>query len=187
MTEQRPTTRRDVLRHGAVVTGAAALAAAPATAYAAAKPAKQPAAKVGFVLSHEQFRTQSLVSWASQAEAVGFSHVWTSDHLQPWEDVQGHSMHPWITHGIISHTTSRISFGTGVTCPTYRHHPSEVAQAFASLGILAPGRVFLGVGTGEALNEQAGTGSFGPYAERAARTRSTSSSSTTCRRSRSRS
>ncbi|RKS73974.1 TAT-translocated FGD2 family F420-dependent dehydrogenase [Motilibacter peucedani] len=171
MPDARTTTRRAVLRSGAAVTGAAALgAAAPATAQAAPEPPRpRVTAKVGFVLSHEQFRTQSLVSWASQAEAVGFSHVWTSDHLQPWEDVQGHSMHPWITHGIISHTTSRVHFGTGVTCPTYRHHPSEVAQAFASLGILAPGRVFLGVGTGEALNEQAGTGSFGPYAERAAR------------------
>ena len=78
-------------------------------------------------------------------------------------------MHPWITQGLLSQATRRATFGTGVTCPTYRHHPSEVAQAWASLGILAPGRVFLGVGTGEALNERAATGQFGAYEERAER------------------
>ncbi|MEV6866323.1 LLM class flavin-dependent oxidoreductase [Streptosporangium subroseum] len=62
--------------------------------------------------------------------------------------------------------TSHVTYGTGVTCPLYRHHPSQVAQAFASLGILTPGRVFLGVGTGEALNEQASTGRYDRYPER---------------------
>ncbi|MGI4893925.1 MAG: TIGR03557 family F420-dependent LLM class oxidoreductase [Janthinobacterium lividum] len=124
---------------------------------------------VGFVLSHEQFRTPDLVRWGSQAERAGFDYLWTSDHIQPWQDNQQHSMHPWITQGLLSQATHRATFGTGVTCPTYRHHPSEVAQAWASLGILAPGRVFLGVGTGEALNEKASTGEFGPYEERAAR------------------
>jgi TAT-translocated FGD2 family F420-dependent dehydrogenase len=121
---------------------------------------------VGFVLSHEQFRTTDLVGFAEQAERAGFGYVWASDHLQPWQDNEGHSMSPWLTLALVSQRTQRITLGSGVTCPSYRHHPSEVAQAFASLGILAPSRVFLGVGSGEAVNELAGTGQYGRYRER---------------------
>ncbi|OMC43829.1 F420-dependent hydroxymycolic acid dehydrogenase [Mycobacterium sp. IS-1264] len=126
-----------------------------------------PAGKgVGFVLSHEQFRTDRLVAQARAAEDAGFRYVWASDHIQPWQDSEGHSMFPWLTLALVGANTSRVSFGTGVTCPTYRYHPATVAQAFASLAILNPGRVFLGVGTGERLNEQATTNVFGKYAER---------------------
>lgn len=121
---------------------------------------------VGFVLSHEQFRTDQLVAQAQAAERAGFQYVWASDHLQPWQDNQGHSMFPWLTLALVGNSTSAISFGTGVTCPTYRYHPATVAQAFASLAILSPGRVFLGVGTGERLNEQAATNTYGNYVER---------------------
>jgi len=121
---------------------------------------------VGFVLSHEQFRTAELVNQAEAAECAGFRYLWASDHLQPWQDNEGHSMFPWITLALVGQRTSRITFGTGVTCPIYRYHPATVAQAFASLAILSPGRVFLGVGTGERLNEQAATTQFGPYQER---------------------
>lgn len=121
---------------------------------------------VGFVLSHEQFRTDRLVAQAQAAEEAGFHHVWASDHIQPWQDNQGHSMFPWLTLALVGSATSRISFGTGVTCPTYRYHPATVAHAFASLAILNPGRVFLGVGTGERLNEQATTNAYGDYTER---------------------
>lgn len=121
---------------------------------------------VGFILSHEQFRTDQLVRQAQAAEQAGFQYVWASDHIQPWQDNEGHSMFPWLTLALVGHSTSRVSFGTGVTCPTYRYHPATVAQAFASLTILSPGRVFLGVGTGERLNEQATTNSYGNYAER---------------------
>ncbi|MFC7645692.1 LLM class flavin-dependent oxidoreductase [Streptosporangium lutulentum] len=123
-------------------------------------------ARVGFVLGHEQFRTPALVSFAERADRAGFTHVWASDHSHPWQDNEGHAMFPWITLALVGDHTSRVTYGTGVTCPLYRHHPSQVAQAFASLGILTPGRVFLGVGTGEALNEQATTGSYGRYPER---------------------
>ncbi|MDQ0377315.1 F420-dependent hydroxymycolic acid dehydrogenase [Amycolatopsis thermophila] len=123
-------------------------------------------APVGLVLSHEQFPTARLLDFARQAEDAGFSFVWASDHLQPWQDDQGHSMFPWLTLALVGERTRRLAFGSGVTCPSYRHHPSEVAQAFASLELLAPGRTFLGVGTGEAVNEQAGTGQYGRYAER---------------------
>ncbi|MCV7099545.1 F420-dependent hydroxymycolic acid dehydrogenase [Mycobacterium palustre] len=126
-----------------------------------------PAARgVGVVLSHEQFRTDRLVAQAQAAEQAGFQYVWASDHIQPWQDNEGHSMFPWLTLALVGNSTSRISFGTGVTCPTYRYHPATVAQAFASLAILSPGRVFLGVGTGERLNEQATTNTYGNYRER---------------------
>ncbi|MGI8405588.1 MAG: LLM class flavin-dependent oxidoreductase [Thermomicrobiales bacterium] len=70
---------------------------------------------------------------------------------------------------MLGERTSRIVFGTAVTCPTYRHHPSQVAQVFASLGVLYPGRIYLGTGTGEAVNELASTGSWEPYQKRADR------------------
>ncbi|WP_344919593.1 F420-dependent hydroxymycolic acid dehydrogenase [Streptosporangium oxazolinicum] len=124
------------------------------------------AVPVGFVLSHEQFRTPDLVRFAELAEQAGFSQVWTSDHSHPWQDNEGHSMFPWLTLALIGERAPKLTYGTGVTCPIYRHHPSQVAQAFASLDILSPGKVFLGVGTGEALNELATTGRFGRYPER---------------------
>ncbi|HUO37332.1 MAG TPA: TIGR03557 family F420-dependent LLM class oxidoreductase, partial [Mycobacterium sp.] len=145
--------------------GAAGMAGAcssrPATPPGA--PATRP---VGFVLSHEQFRTPDLIDQAVAAEQAGFAYLWASDHLQPWQDNEGHSMFPWFTLALAGQRTSRITFGTGVTCPIYRYHPAIVAQAFASLAILSPGRVFLGVGTGEQLNEQAATNYYGPYQER---------------------
>ncbi|MGB8388164.1 LLM class flavin-dependent oxidoreductase, partial [Mycobacterium sp.] len=131
-----------------------------------AGPAPPSGKGVGLVLSHEQFRTDQLVAQAQAAEQGGFQYVWASDHIQPWQDNEGHSMFPWLTLALVGNSTSRISFGTGVTCPIYRYHPAVVAQAFASLAILNPGRVFLGLGTGERLNEQAATNQFGKYTER---------------------
>ena len=109
--------------------------------------------RVGFVLSHEQFPATRLVELGVAAENAGFDELWTSDHFHPWQDNQGHSGQAWITLAAIGQRTRRIPFGTGVTCPTFRYRPSIVAQAFASLAVLSPGRVFLGVGSGEALNE----------------------------------
>jgi TAT-translocated FGD2 family F420-dependent dehydrogenase len=153
-----------------VLTAAALGAATPGLvpgAPAEARPsAHRKAKRAGFVLSHEQFRTPDLVNYAQLAEQAGFERVWASDHTQPWQDNQGHAMFPWLTLALVAERTRSLILGTGVTCPTYRYHPTQVAQAFASLGILAPGRVFLGVGTGEALNEQAATGRFGRYPER---------------------
>lgn len=118
------------------------------------------------MLSHEQFTTAQLLDQAQAAERAGFRYLWASDHLQPWQDNEGHAMFPWLTLALLSQRTSTASFGTGVTCPIYRYHPATVAQAFASLAVLAPNRAFLGVGTGERLNEQAATTQFGPYQER---------------------
>lgn len=143
---------------------AAACAAQPEKAPTAPPPDSGPG--VGFVLSHEQFGTADLVEQAQAAERAGFRYLWASDHIQPWQDNEGHSMFPWITLALVGDRTSQIPFGTGVTCPIYRYHPTTVAHAFASLAVLHPGRVFLGVGTGERLNEQAATAEFGPYQER---------------------
>ncbi|ORV62858.1 F420-dependent hydroxymycolic acid dehydrogenase [Mycobacterium europaeum] len=155
---------------GAGALGTAGLSAGcgrPGTDHATpAAPPPTAAKAVGVVLSHEQFRTDQLVAQARAAEQAGFQHVWASDHIQPWQDNEGHSMFPWLTLALVGNATSSIAFGTGVTCPTYRYHPTVVAQAFASLAVLYPGRVFLGVGTGERLNEQAATNAFGKYTER---------------------
>jgi TAT-translocated FGD2 family F420-dependent dehydrogenase len=121
---------------------------------------------VGFILSHEQFSPVDLVKFGQRAEGVGFDMVWTSDHFQPWMHNQGRSSNAWITLAALGQQLKKIPMGTGVTCPTYRYHPSIVAQAFASLGELYPGQVFLGVGTGEAINEEAATGQWGEYEER---------------------
>ncbi|WP_301150406.1 F420-dependent hydroxymycolic acid dehydrogenase [Mycobacterium simiae] len=121
---------------------------------------------VGMVLAHEQFQTGDLVDQAQAAERAGFAYVWASDHLQPWQDNQGHAMFPWLTLALVTAKTNRIGLGSGVTCPIYRYHPATVAQSFASLALLAPGRVFLGLGTGEQLNEKAATTVYGSYRER---------------------
>lgn len=121
------------------------------------------------MLSHEQFPVPELVEQAVQAERAGFSGVWASDHFQPWQANEGHAGLAWVTLAAVTQRTTRIRFGTGVTCPIFRYRPAIVAQAWASLSLLAPGRVFLGVGTGEKLNEGAAGGGWGGYGERAAR------------------
>jgi TAT-translocated FGD2 family F420-dependent dehydrogenase len=123
---------------------------------------------VGFVLSTEQFPLPQLVEYGAAADSAGFDLVWSSDHFHPWQQNEGHSGLAWLSLAAIGQRT-KLSFGTGVTCPTYRYRPAIVAEAFASLGLLYPGRVFLGVGTGEALNELPSGGGWGPYQERADR------------------
>ena len=95
--------------------------------------------------------------------------AWTSDHFQPWQDNQGHSGLAWVTLAALTQRTTHLAFGTGVTCPTFRYLPAIIAEAWASLSHLAPGRVFLGLGTGENLNEGASGGGWGKYQERSER------------------
>jgi coenzyme F420-dependent glucose-6-phosphate dehydrogenase len=90
---------------------------------------------------------------ARLAEEVGFDFAMVSDHFHPWTDRQGNSAFVWSVLGAIAQTTERMSIGTGVTCPTVRIHPAIVAQAAATTAAMLPGRFWLGVGTGEALNE----------------------------------
>ena len=125
--------------------------------------------RLGYHLSSEQFTAAQLVANAVAIEAAGFDELWVSDHFHPWQDNQGHASHAWVLLGAIGQATSRIPIGTGVTCPTYRYRPAEVAHAFATLAMLYPDRVFLGVGSGEALNEVPSGGGWGPLRERTER------------------
>jgi coenzyme F420-dependent glucose-6-phosphate dehydrogenase len=109
--------------------------------------------KVGYALSSEEHAPVDLVRDARRAEEVGFDFALVSDHFHPWIDRQGHSPFVWAVIGAIAHATETLRLGTGVTCPTIRMHPAIVAQAAATAANLLPGRFFLGVGTGENLNE----------------------------------
>ena len=109
--------------------------------------------RFGYKASAEQFAPQELLRYGVQAEEFGFDSVFISDHLQPWRHDGGHAPAalPWL--GALAARTERVLLGTSVLTPTFRYHPAVVAQAFATLGCLAPGRVVLGVGSGESLNE----------------------------------
>ena len=107
----------------------------------------------GYTLSSEEHGPQDLVANARRAEEVGFDFVSISDHFHPWVTAQGHSPFVWSVIGGIGATTDRIGIGTGVTCPIMRIHPAIIAQASATASLLTSGRFFLGVGSGEALNE----------------------------------
>jgi coenzyme F420-dependent glucose-6-phosphate dehydrogenase len=107
----------------------------------------------GYTLSSEEFGPAELVQHGRRAEEEGFEFVTISDHFHPWTQAQGHSPFVWTTVAGVAATTERIRMGTGVTCPLLRIHPVIVAQAAASSSALSNGRFFLGVGTGERLNE----------------------------------
>ena len=108
---------------------------------------------LGYKASAEQFPPRRLLDLAVAAEAAGFESVWTSDHFQPWRHTDGHAPNALVWLGAATQATSRITLGTSVLTPSFRYNPAVVAQAFATLGCLAPGRVILGVGTGESMNE----------------------------------
>jgi len=109
--------------------------------------------EIGYTLSSEEFGPRDLVRFARRAEEVGFSFALVSDHFHPWTDRQGHSPFVWSVIGGVAGATERLRLGTGVTCPLIRIHPAIVAQAAATSEALMPRRFFLGVGTGENLNE----------------------------------
>ena len=110
-------------------------------------------AEFGYHLSAEEHAPLDLVRNALRAEEEGFSFALVSDHFHPWLDEQGHSGFVWGVAGAIAVVTKRLVLGTGVTCPLLRIHPAIVAHAAATAATLMPGRFFLGVGTGENLNE----------------------------------
>ena len=111
--------------------------------------------RIGYKASAEQFDPQRLASYAVLAEEVGLDSVTVSDHFQPWRVTGGHSPNALAWLGFVAARTERVLLGTSVLTPTFRYNPAVVAQTLATLGCLAPGRVMLGVGTGEALNEVA--------------------------------
>ncbi|HLJ20055.1 MAG TPA: TIGR03557 family F420-dependent LLM class oxidoreductase [Stellaceae bacterium] len=121
---------------------------------------------LGYMLAHEQFSLPELADIGSAAARSGFGLLATSDHFQPWQANEGHSGLAWVTLAAIGGRTQSSWMGTTVTCPILRYHPAVVAEAFASLSHLYPGRIFLGVGSGEALNEQAATGAWPDWQER---------------------
>jgi TAT-translocated FGD2 family F420-dependent dehydrogenase len=124
---------------------------------------------IGFQLGYEQFPVNELVELGVAVEQAGFDVLTNSDHLQPWQVNEGHSGQAWLTMSAIGARTKKIWMGTTVTCPTFRYNPAVVAEAFASLSLLYPGRIFLGLGSGEALNEEAAVGIWPKWPERSER------------------
>jgi coenzyme F420-dependent glucose-6-phosphate dehydrogenase len=118
--------------------------------------------EIGYALSSEEHPPGDLVRWARRAEESGFRYALVSDHFHPWIDRQGQSAFVWTVIGAIAEATERLRVGTGVTCPTMRTHPAVVAHAAATSAALMPGRFFLGVGTGENLNEHVLGGRWPP-------------------------
>lgn len=117
---------------------------------------------IGYAASFEQFHPTDLLTWSQQAEQAGFTGVMASDHFHPWVPSQGHSAFVWSWMGALG-TVTQLRFGTGVTPPGYRYHPAVLAQAAATLEAMYPGRFYLGLGAGEALNEHI-TGEYWPEA-----------------------
>jgi coenzyme F420-dependent glucose-6-phosphate dehydrogenase len=122
-------------------------------------------AKFGWKAGAEQYAPQDLLDYAIAAEQAGFDSLDVSDHFHPWAE-KGQACFVWSWLGAVAARTKSITIGTGVTCPILRYHPSIVAQAAATVACLAPGRVYVGVGTGEALNEYSACGRWPEYQER---------------------
>ena len=128
--------------------------------------------QIGYKASAEQFSASQLLDFSVLSEEVGFDSVFISDHFQPWKHTDGHAPSSMVWLGALGARTKRIVMGTSVLTPTFRYHPAIVAQAFGTLGELFLGRVILGIGTGEAVNEVPATGMAWPEAkERFARLR----------------
>ncbi len=128
--------------------------------------------RFGYKASAEQFAPNTLLRFGMEAEQAGFDSVWVSDHFQPWKHSDGHAPFALSWIPALLAKTERVVVGTSVLTPTFRLHPSVVAHAFGTLGCMFPGRVILGVGTGESLNEVPSTGIAWPeLKERSARLR----------------
>ena len=127
---------------------------------------------LGYKASAEQFGPRDLVELGVRAEEVGLDSVMVSDHLQPWRHVGGHAPNALVALAAIGERTHRVQLGTSVLTPTFRYNPAVLAQQFATLELLNPGRVILGIGSGEALNEiSVGLAQWPEFKERWARMR----------------
>jgi coenzyme F420-dependent glucose-6-phosphate dehydrogenase len=118
--------------------------------------------RLGYKASAEQFGPRELLDFSVLAEELGFDSVFVSDHFQPWRHNGGHAPFSIAWLAALGERTSRILLGTSVLCPSFRYHPAVVAQAFATLGVLFPDRIVLGMGTGESMNETPATGMAWP-------------------------
>lgn len=131
-----------------------------------------PRLTLGYKASAEQFGPRELVELGVRAEEVGLDSVLVSDHLQPWRHEGGHAPNALACLTAIGERTERVVLGTSVLTPTFRYNPAVLAQQVATLALLNPGRVLLGVGTGEALNEiSVGLKEWPDFKERWARLR----------------
>lgn len=109
--------------------------------------------KIGYAAMLEQFHPTDLLDWCAHAESAGFDAGFqVSEHFHPWTPQQGNAAFAWSFMGALGERTS-LPFGTAVTCPGFRYHPAVIAHAAATLGAMYPGRFWLGLGAGEALNE----------------------------------
>ncbi|WP_231844901.1 TIGR03557 family F420-dependent LLM class oxidoreductase [Methanocella arvoryzae] len=120
---------------------------------------------LGIKLGPEEYPPVELMNYAIAAEQAGFDAIDVSDHFHPWSEL-GQSCFTWTWLGAAAARTNRILLGPGVTCPILRYHPAVIAQAAATVDNFAPGRTYLGVGTGEALNEYSATGTWPGYSDR---------------------
>jgi TAT-translocated FGD2 family F420-dependent dehydrogenase len=169
--------RRQMLKSAGILVGASALSGSRARAaaeserpkYQSRPPAGLHKKMMGFMLPHEQFPAPQLADFGVAAERAGFDLLATSDHFQPWQANEGHSGEAWVTLGATGQRTTHVWMGPAVTCPTFRYNPAVVAEAFSTLSLFYPGRIFLGIGSGEALNEEAATGSWPKWSERSER------------------
>lgn len=125
--------------------------------------------KFAWLCSHESYQPEELVAQAVAAEQAGFDLVLGSDHFHPWVDDTSAAGFVWSWLGAVAARTSRVELGTSVTCPLFHYHPALVAQMAATVDRLSGGRLLLGVGTGEAINERPLGFDFPGYAERQAR------------------
>jgi len=125
--------------------------------------------KIGLATEHEQYQPLPLLDYAVEAERVGFDTIWTSDHFHPWAHTNAAGGFAWVWMAAAAERTKRVEIGTSVTCPTLRYNPAIVAQAFATLRNMYPGRIFIGLGTGEAMNEVPVGCPWPPFKERAER------------------
>jgi len=127
----------------------------------------QTSVEIGYAISSEEHKPKDIIQLAKRAEEVGFTFALISDHFHPWIDAQGQSPFVWAVLGGIAQATYKLKIGTGVTCPTIRIHPAIIAQATATVASMMPERFFLGVGTGENLNEHILGDRWPPYEIRA--------------------
>jgi F420-dependent hydroxymycolic acid dehydrogenase len=173
--DPRSSDRRLVLRSAAMLAGATALGgtAMPQSLAQGGKSGNTVGSLkgrlMGFMLPHEQFTVPELIELGVLAEQSGFDLLATSDHFQPWQANELHAGAAWITMGALAQRTKRVWIGPTVTCPTFLYNAGVVAQAFATLSSIMPGRIFLGLGSGEALNEQAAQPSWPKWPERSER------------------
>lgn len=118
--------------------------------------------RYGYKASAEQFAPRELLDFAVAAEELGLDTVAVSDHFQPWRHHGGHAPNSLVWLGATGERTRRVNLGTSVLTPTLRYQPAVIAHAFATLACLNPGRVWLGIGSGEAMNESPAIGSQWP-------------------------